>query len=155
MKVFADTNFYTNLWLELSHKVEAASLYDRLLLSGGVLPITRLLRMELTNALQRLIYESRHGTQGIRISQESALATRASFDAELLDGDFFEWRVIAGDELEAAFETLAYRHTAKEGFRTYDILHVASALALGCDTFWSFDGRAKKLAKLEALRTNP
>jgi len=155
MKVFADTNYYTNLWLELSHQDEAASLYGGLLQSGGVLPVTRLVRMELTNALQRLIYESRHGTQGFRISPESAMATRATLDAELLRGYFFEWRVIAGDELEVTFETLAYRHTAKEGFRTYDILHVASALVLGCDTFWSFDGRAKKLAKLEGLRTNP
>ena len=56
--------------------------------------------------------------------------------------------------LEEAFHTLAHRHTARHGFRTYDILHVATALLLGCDTFWSFDAKAKKLAKLEGLKTN-
>ena len=50
--------------------------------------------------------------------------------------------------LKEQFEELALRHTAKHGFRTYDLLHVASALLLGCDTFWSFDAKAKKLAKL-------
>jgi predicted nucleic acid-binding protein len=52
------------------------------------------------------------------------------------------------------FRELSNRHTAKGGFRTYDILHVASALVLGCDTFWSFDAKAKKLAKLEGLAVN-
>jgi len=43
----------------------------------------------------------------------------------------------------------------KHGFRTYDLLQVASALLLGCDTFWSFDGRARKLAKLEGMKVDP
>ena len=40
-------------------------------------------------------------------------------------------------DLERQFEDLSLRHTAKYGFRTYDLLHVSSALLLGCDTFWS------------------
>jgi hypothetical protein len=32
-------------------------------------------------------------------------------------------------------------------------MHVASALVLGCDTCWSFDERANKLAKLVGLQT--
>lgn len=155
MKVFADTNFYTNLWLELPETDQAQALYDELQEAQSVLPVTRLLRLELTNAFQRLVYESRRGSQFMRVTREAALLARGNVDAELDVGDFLEWRPIPDDALEAHFETLAYRHTAKEGFRTYDILHVASALVLGCDTFWSFDARAKKLAKLEGLRTNP
>jgi predicted nucleic acid-binding protein len=34
------------------------------------------------------------------------------------------------------------------------VIHVASALVLGCDIFWSFDAKAKKLAKLEGLKVN-
>ena len=51
------------------------------------------------------------------------------------------------------FEDLVHRHTARHGFRTYDILHVATALTLGCENFWSFDERANKLAALEGLQT--
>jgi hypothetical protein len=53
--------------------------------------------------------------------------------------------------LEALVEDTALRHTARNGFRTYDILHVAAATILECDTFFSFDVRAKKRAKLEGL----
>ena len=34
----------------------------------------------------------------------------------------------------------------------FDLLHVASALILACDTFWSFDPKASKLAALEGPR---
>ena len=44
---------------------------------------------------------------------------------------------------DVAFVALRHRRVAK-----YDILHVSSALVLGCDTFWSFHTKAKKLAKL-------
>jgi len=55
-------------------------------------------------------------------------------------------------ELEQQFEELSLRHTARRGFRTYDLLHVASALALKCGMFWSFDPKASKLAALEGLK---
>jgi predicted nucleic acid-binding protein len=154
MKVYGDTNLFTNLWVDLSHSEEARDLMVKMRRRSLVLPVTRLLRMEMTNALQRLVYEARNGVQGVRMSPELALMARASFDSELTAGDFLEWRTIPDDELELAFETLAFRHTAKGGFRTYDILHVASALLLGCDTFWSFDVRVRKLARIEGLRTN-
>lgn len=54
--------------------------------------------------------------------------------------------------LERQFDLLCQRHTAKGGFRTYDLLHVSAALVLGCDAFWSFDARAKRLAKLAGLK---
>jgi len=155
MRAYADTNIFTNLWMDLTHSEEAMVLIKELRAKRAKLPITRLLRMEMTNALQRLVYESRHGTQGIRVSTETALAAHANFNEELEAGEFLFRRAVSDEELEAEFEALAYRYTATEGFRTYDIMHVASALVLGCDTFWSFDGRAKKLAGLVGLRTNP
>jgi predicted nucleic acid-binding protein len=59
---------------------------------------------------------------------------------------------IPTSEVERQFEELSLRHTARHGFRTYDLLHVASALALKCDTFWSFDSKASKPAELEGLK---
>jgi predicted nucleic acid-binding protein len=55
-------------------------------------------------------------------------------------------------ELQVQFEELALRHTASHGFRTYDLMHVASALLLKCDAFWSFDPKASRLASLEGLK---
>jgi predicted nucleic acid-binding protein len=56
--------------------------------------------------------------------------------------------------LDDLYYDLVHRHTAKHSFRTNDVLHVASALILGCDTFWSFDSKARKLAELEGLMVN-
>jgi len=155
MKVYADTNIFTNLWIDLTHSDEAMQLIEELRSKSAKLPITRLLRLEMTNALQRLIYESRHGVQGIRVSAETALAAHGCFNEEVEAGESLQRRAVDENALEAEFEALAYRYTAAEGFRTYDIMHVASALVLGCDTFWSFDARAKKLASLVGLQTNP
>jgi predicted nucleic acid-binding protein len=71
-----------------------------------------------------------------------------------LAGQALERREIDIDGLVTQFESLALRHTARHGFRTYDLLHVASALVLGCTTFWSFDERARRLARLEGFQTN-
>lgn len=48
-------------------------------------------------------------------------------------------------KLERQFEELSLRHTARHSFRTYDLLHVASALLLERDTFWTFDTKASRL----------
>ena len=154
MKVFADTNFFTCALLDLECTDSAASLMTHLGENGESLPVTRLIRMEFTNALQRLVFEAKHGSQILRMSQDLALLARAEFDEGLASGELLRWSPIPEGELEEAFEMLSYRHTAKHGFRTYDLQHVASALLLGCDTFWSFDVKARKLAKLEGMKVN-
>ncbi len=108
----------------------------------------------MTNALQRLVFESRQGTQQLRATPEAVMIAEAEFLKEIEAGDSIAERSVDVADLEGVFDLLAHRHTAKHGFRTYDILHVASALILGCDTFWSFDVKALKLAKLEGLSTN-
>ncbi|MGH9609315.1 MAG: PIN domain-containing protein [Bryobacteraceae bacterium] len=56
---------------------------------------------------------------------------------------------------ELAFEVccrLARRHAARLGSRTLDALHVASALELKAERFWTFDERQEKLARAEGLK---
>ena len=57
---------------------------------------------------------------------------------------------------ESAFELcvqLAQQHGPKLGVRTLDSLHVACALGLKADRFWTFDERQAKLAKAQGLKT--
>ena len=49
---------------------------------------------------------------------------------------------------------LALRHVSKLGVRASDTLHVAVALELDVDTFWTFDERQMKLAQAVGLKTN-
>lgn len=56
---------------------------------------------------------------------------------------------------EKAFELcadLARRYGPKLGIRTLDSLHVACALELKTEKFWTFDERQAKLAKAEGLK---
>src|SRR5436309_2862949 len=144
---YADTNFFTNSLMELAHSAAA----DALLLTHQKkkcppLPATWLVRWELTNALQRLVFESRHGTQHLRATPEAVMIAEAEFLKEIEAGDYIAEQSLDVVDLEGVFDLLSHRHTAKHGFRTYGILHIASALVLGCDTFWSFDSKTLKLA---------
>ncbi len=58
---------------------------------------------------------------------------------------------------EMAFETcvkLAQRDVARLGTRTLDSLHVASAMELKADAFWTFDQRQAKLAGAGGLKAS-
>jgi len=58
---------------------------------------------------------------------------------------------------ENAFELcadLARRYGPKLGTRTLDSLHVATALELKAEQFWTFDQRQAKLAKAVGLKTS-
>jgi predicted nucleic acid-binding protein len=57
---------------------------------------------------------------------------------------------------ESAFDVcaeLARRYGARWGLRTLDSLHVATALELKAQRFWTFDERQKKLAQAVGLKT--
>jgi predicted nucleic acid-binding protein len=62
-------------------------------------------------------------------------------------------RTIPESALELCAD-LAGRHGAKLGMRTLDSLHVACALELKAERFWTFDERQAKLAKAEGLKTS-
>ncbi len=51
---------------------------------------------------------------------------------------------------DTSFFTRTYLSRAESA--EADRLHVASALVLRCDTFWSFDPKASKLAALAGLK---
>jgi len=152
MTPYADTNFFTRVYLQMTGSAEA----DRLLLaasriSASPLPITWLHRVELLNAFQLHVYQARNADQPFVSAQQAALA-HANFRDDAQRSEFLRPAVIPAIELERQFEEISLRRTARHGFRTYDLLHVASALLLECDTFWSFDAKATNLAKLEGLK---
>ncbi len=114
MNVYADTKVLTNLWMDMTDSEDALALAK-----------------ELTNALQRLVYKSRDGSQGMRVPAETVLAAHGVFQEQLDAGVFLEQRSPRDDILESEFEVLSFRFTSTEGFRTYNIMHVESAPALG------------------------
>ena len=152
MKPYADSNLFSRFYLRLSESGKAAALMEAADAEGNTpLPVTWLHRLELANALQLYVFAGRAGGQ-IRVTAEQASSAHATFWTDLREAAFLRPVHVELPELEAQFQELALRHTAKHGFRTYDLIHVASALLLKCDEFWSFDPKASKLASLEGLR---
>ena len=106
------------------------------------LVVTLFGELELANALQ------------LRLFRRELLAaqTRAAYAA-------FRDDVTAGilvikpmsEEVYAQARQLARRWTRTLGTRTLDIIHVASAMALGAETFHTFDERQRRLAKAVKL----
>jgi predicted nucleic acid-binding protein len=151
MKAYADTNFFTRVYLALPESAQA----DRLLESArrqelAALPVTWLHRMELANAFELSVWLSRQGGH-LRVVAQQAATALATFQEDLVAQTFLTAVRPDFGAVEKLFGEIVGRQTAKHGFRTYDVLHVASARVLGCDAFFSFDERARKLARLEGL----
>src|SRR5262245_36899877 len=127
MTPYADTNFFTRVYLQLTESEEA----DRLLRKGAEsgaspLPLTWLHRIAIVNALQLQVLQSREARQSYISDREAALA-HAAFLEDVQTGSFLRSSAIPHQELEKQSEGLALRRTARFGFRTYDVIHVASA----------------------------
>jgi predicted nucleic acid-binding protein len=151
MTTYLDANLLVRMYLELPGCKEAVELVkSRRGRRSWPFPITHLLRMEVVNAIYRLVFESRTGGQW-RVTPESAAIALGDFEQDLADGLFLARSPLALEDIEAEFDDLAARYTSRHGFRTYDVIHVASARTMGSKRFLTFDARAKKLAKLAGL----
>lgn len=149
---YCDSNVFVRLYVEMpDSEVVLALLAKRRRESNGLLPITWLHQLEITNAFQQMVFLALHG-QGGRVTPELAAVALARFDEDIATHDGLKRSTLATDDLLRVTRQLSQRHTPSHGFRAYDIVHVASALLLECDTFWSFDAKASKLAKLEGLK---
>jgi predicted nucleic acid-binding protein len=148
MNIYADTNFITRLYLE---RPETNVAETRMRDEHPCLPVTWLLRLETINSFEQAVLTG-FGESQARISAIFTAACQQQFRDDLRHGIVMKRVEVRQTELDRLFEEISLRYTAKHGFRTYDILHVASALLLKCRSFWSFDKRACKLAKLEGLK---
>jgi predicted nucleic acid-binding protein len=152
MRTYADTNFLVPLYLDIGSSKGAES-FVAAAVGMRPLPMTPLLLMEALNAFQLHLYVSR--TQGQwRVSPEATAAATADFIQDIKECEIFETEILDWDALQKRVEDLSLRHTARHGFRTYDLIHVASAQLLGCSHFWSFDQKARNLALVEGLKLN-
>ncbi len=154
MTPYADTNFFSRVYLALPDSDQADRLLESARKSDSLrLPITWLHQLELTNAFELSVWMGKQGGQP-RVTPENAAVALHTFKTDLTEQLFVRAAAIELGDLLAGFEETVARHTAKHGFRTYDILHVVSARMLGCDFFFSFDERARKLAALEGFKVS-
>lgn len=142
MIVYADTSFLTSVYLPDAHSIEA----DKRMATGPNLPISPFGRAEFANAIYRQVFlrrvseiDARRAWENFELDRRSGLLETAAFPESA-------WNVIVD---------LARRFVPTLGVRTLDVLHVACALELHANKFWTFDERQEKLAQAVGLDTNP
>lgn len=142
MSVCVDSSFIASLYAQELHSAEA----DRRMSSAPTVLLTPLNRAELAHAFSFQIFRS-------RISEAHALCLWQQFED---DCSRSLWRCVElpGGAWESSVD-LARRHGPLLGVRTLDSLHVACALELRADKFWTFDERQQRLAQAVGLDTNP
>ena len=98
--------------------------------------------LELTNALSLRVFRK-------ELLPSRVKAARALIRKDIEDGVFLLSPLSA--EICEKAKQIARRQTPRLGTRTLDVLHVASALVLRTDTFYTFDRRQRRLAKTAGL----
>jgi predicted nucleic acid-binding protein len=140
--VYADSSFLVPAYVLDRH---SPATLQRLGNSPHLL-VTPFHRAEIANAFQQCVFRS-------ALSEFEAARAWKRFDGDLQSG-IFE-RVRFPDSAWDTTISLAHRYCASLGVRTVDTLHVACALELRADRFWTFDGRQLRLAQAAGLDTNP
>jgi predicted nucleic acid-binding protein len=113
--------------------------------SGPKVWLTPLSRAEVANAIQRYVFRR-------AISATDARGAWLHFEQDRVRGIWTEVELPQG--VWEATVRLAQRFGAALGVRTLDSLHVACALDLRADRFWTFDTRQEQLAQAAGLDTS-
>jgi predicted nucleic acid-binding protein len=98
--------------------------------------------LELTNALSLRLFRR-------ELRPSKVKAARALIRKDLSDGVLL-LKPLPEGVFDRAMQ-MARGRTPQLGTRTLDLLHVASALKLQADTFYTFDRNQEKLARAEGL----
>jgi predicted nucleic acid-binding protein len=141
LNVYADTSLLVSLYLPDQHSQEAR----RRMSQKPSVWLTPLHRAEWAHAVAQHVFQN-------KISSQQAQQVYKDFETDRAASLWIEVELP-----EMTFEacvSLARRHVARLGVRTLDTLHVASALELKADRFWTFDQRQAKLAQAEGLKVS-
>lgn len=143
---FADTSFFCSLYREDAHSPHADALSE---LHRGEIVLSSLIGFEFRQSI-RLQVRQHHADKTTGISKENAAKVLRLFQGDTQSGVF---RLMMPDwpEVHTMAEILSAKHTETEGCRFADILHVATALQLGCGGFLTFDSCQGELARKEGL----
>jgi predicted nucleic acid-binding protein len=140
LSVYADSSFLVSTYVTDRHSHDAR----QALKNRPRLWLTPLHRAEWANAVAQHVFRK-------SLTNIQAKQTYGDFERDRNAGLWLEVELPL-----AVFDVcaeLSRTYTPRLGTRTIDTLHVAAALELKAERFWTFDDRQKKLAK--AVGLNP
>jgi predicted nucleic acid-binding protein len=143
LTIYVDTSFLVSLY---STNANSAAAVQVMHTAAGALFLTTFAELEVVNAL------------GLRVFRKEVLPAQAQsslndFEQDLRVG-IFQLKPLP-DNVFGRARQLSRQTTPRLGTRTADLLHVAAALELGSDWFYSFDRQQRKLAQAVKLKVNP
>jgi predicted nucleic acid-binding protein len=140
LSIYVDSSFFVSIYLRDRHFAEAKRHISR----HARIWLTPLHRAEWAHSVAQHVFLR-------EISADQAQTICATFERDRASRFWLEVSVP-----EMAFErcvSLAQQYATRLNSATLDTLHVASALELGAERFWTFDERQAKLAKAVGLKT--
>lgn len=150
MIAYPDTSFLCALYVKQSNSPAAAAHAATM---KEPLHLAAWLAYEFRQSLRFQVWRhSANPREGIALVD--ALAALNQFSADLASGVGVLAPCSFQDVLRRA-EDLSNRHTIAGGHRTFDVLHVATALHLQAEEVLTFDTNQRKLAALEGLSVKP
>ena len=150
MKAFAETSFFCALYRVQDNSPQAYRLAERL---KEPMVISSLVIFEFRQSVRLQTFRfSSDGTQGYSPQEAARLlhVLQANLDCGALYIAPVDW-----PDVYNIAEGLSSQHTAANGFRSLDLLHVATALHLRAGCFLTFDIRQSVLARAAGLKVRP
>jgi predicted nucleic acid-binding protein len=139
LTVCADSSFLVSLYLTDKHSADSR----QRVLTAPDLWFTPLHRAECAHAIAQHVFRG----------SLSPAESDAIYDQLAKDQTAGLWNEVSMPEKAfAVCADLARHYGPKLGVRTLDSLHVACALELKAERFWTFDERQAKLAKAQGLK---
>jgi len=139
LSAYADTSFLVSLYVLDANSALAAARMEQAKLPILLTPIGEL---ELTNAISLRLFRRELPSSKVKAAQA------------LVRKDFSDGVLLLKPLPEGLFDRamqMARRRTLQSGTRTLDVLHVASALKLQAEMFYTLDHNLEKLARAEGL----
>jgi predicted nucleic acid-binding protein len=147
---YPDTSFLCAFYLKQSNSPAAAAYAATM---KEPLHVTALLAYEFRQSLRFQVWRrAANPHEGVALAD--AQAALSQFEADLANGVAALAPCNFRDVFRRADE-LSARHTIAGGHRSFDVLHVATALHLGAREFLTFDANQRKLAAAEKLKAKP
>jgi predicted nucleic acid-binding protein len=140
LNVYVDSSFLVSSYVQDAHKVE----FLRRIAIRPAIWLTPFHKAEVANAISLHVFYR-------KLTPSSAARAWSEFQEDIRTGIWIPRELPSG-----VWDTsvdLAHRHGPTLGVRTLDSIHVASALELRADKFWTFDERQQKLAEAVRLDT--
>jgi predicted nucleic acid-binding protein len=139
LSTYADTSFLVSLYVFDGNSPKASASLREV---SFPFILTPLLEAEIVNACYLRVFRKESGEKQIRTSLEL-------FGRDVRAG-VFEPKSFSSEIFRQASQ-ISIRRTPKFGTRTLDLLHVASAVFLQTEKFWTFDRKQAELARSEGL----